>query len=51
AFSNPNAIREKMLMTLLAANKDSSAATIQGATDAALQTLVDGAVDIFADGS
>ena len=51
AFSNPNVIRERMLMTLLAANKDETVATITGVSDSALQTLVDAAVDVFADGS
>jgi len=51
AFSNPNSIREQMLMALLAANKDSTVAAIQSVTDGALQTLVDEAVDIFADGN
>jgi len=51
AFSSPGSIREKMLMALLAANKETTVAGIQAVTDAALQTLVDAAVDVFADGS
>ena len=51
AFTNPNVIRERMLMALLAANKDATVDTIQSVSDAALQTLVDAAVDLFADGS
>ena len=51
AFTNPNAIRDPMLKALLAANKDSTVAAIQSVSDAALQTLVDEAVDLFADGS
>jgi len=50
-FSNPRTIAEKMLMALLAANKDADVATITGASDAAIQTKVDAAVDVFADGS
>lgn len=51
AFTNPNAIRDAMLRSLLAANKDSPVATIQAVSDTALQVLVDAAVDLFADGS
>jgi len=51
AFASPRGKSEEMLMALLAANKDASVATIQGVTDAALQTKVDAAVDVFADGS
>ena len=51
AFQNPNGIRDQMLMALLAGNKDQTVATIQGATDATLQTLVNAAVNVFADGS
>lgn len=51
AFTNPNAIRERMLKALLAANKDQDVATIRAVTDVALQSLVDGTIDLFADGS
>ena len=51
AFSNPTAVADKMLMAMLAANKDASAATILGATDTAIQNNVNAAVDLFADGS
>jgi len=51
AFSNPNGMATQMLMALLAANKDAAVAAIEGASDAALQTKVDAAVDLFADGS
>ncbi len=51
AFSNPNSIRDQMLMALLASNKDTAVAAITGVSDAALQTLVDAAVNMFADGS
>lgn len=50
-FANPNSKRDEMLMGLLAANKDSTVEEITAVTDAALQTLVNAAVDVFADGS
>lgn len=50
-FSNVRSMSEKMLMALLAANKDLTTVQIQGALDSALQTKVDAAVDVFADGS
>ena len=51
AFKNPNGVSSEMLMALLAANKDAEVAAIEGATDAVIQTKVDAAVDLFADGS
>jgi len=51
AFRNPNAIRDQMLMALLAANKSATVSEITGVDDATLQSLVDAAVDLFADGS
>ena len=51
AFDNPQGAATKMLMALLAANKDATVAQIQSATDEAIQTKVDAAVDVFADGS
>lgn len=51
AFANPKASAGQMLMALLAGNLDSTVENIIAVTDAALQTLVDAAVDIFADGS
>lgn len=51
AFTNPNSIRDMMLKALLAVNKDATVANIQAVTDAALQTQVEAAVDLFADGS
>ena len=51
AFANPGGIRDQMLMALLAANKDADVSTITVATDAVIQTKVDAAVDIFADGT
>lgn len=51
AFESPTAVRNGMLMALLAANKDLTVATIAGATDSQIQDKVDAAVDVFADGS
>ena len=51
AFNNPNGVSTEMLMALLATNKDAAVATIEAATDAVLQTLVDATVNLFADGS
>ena len=51
AFSGPSSVAPQMLMELLASNNALSTAGIIGATDAAIQTKVDAAVDIFADGS
>ena len=51
AFNNPRSKADEMLMALLAANKDLTVAQIEEATDSAIQTRVDAAVDVFADGS
>jgi hypothetical protein len=51
AFEHPRGVRNEMLMALLAANKDATVAAIQGVTDSALQTQLDAAIDVFADGS
>jgi len=51
AFENPSAVRQQMLMALLAANKSMSVAELQAASDAAIQTAVNGAVNVFADGT
>ena len=51
AFNNPSAVGAQMLMALLAANKDTATVAITGASDSAIQTKVDAAVDVFADGS
>ena len=48
AVSNPVAVAQKMLWILLAGNSELSAAQITGASDAAIQAAVDGAVDLFA---
>jgi len=50
-FTNPAAASREMLTALIAGNKDASVANITGASDAAIQTKVDAAVDVFADGS
>ena len=49
-FSNTRPVSERMLMAILAANKSSGVAAIEGASDALLQTTVDGTVDLFATG-
>ena len=51
AFVNPYNIRNEMLMALLADHKDETTTNILAVTDAALQTLIDAAVNVFADGS
>ena len=48
-FANPKTEATRMLWALLAANKDSTVAAITGASDAVLQSAVDGAIDLFAD--
>ena len=47
-FENPSTMGEQMFWAVLAANKDVAKATIQAAGDAAIQTNVDAAVDLFA---
>ena len=49
-FQNTRPVAEKMLMAILATNKTSSAAAIEGASDELLQTNVDATVDLFATG-
>ena len=51
AFDNPRRKREEMWRAMLAANKDMDAGTILSANDAAIQSAVSAAVDVFADGS
>jgi len=48
-YANPQAEAEKILMSVLAANKDIALATIQSATDSAIQTKVDIVVPILVD--
>lgn len=50
-FIAPDATAESMLKAVLAANKALSVAQITGAADAALQTAVSNAVNIFATGA
>jgi len=49
-LSSPIEAANGMLRIILAANKALSISTILGATDAALQTQVDAAVNLFAQG-
>lgn len=49
-FANPVAEAQRMLWAVLAQNKDATLAAITGATDAAVQTAVNAAVDVFATG-
>lgn len=49
-FANPAAEAQRMLWAVLAQNKDATLAAITGATDAAVQTAVNAAVDVFATG-
>lgn len=48
AFEQPREESRKMLMAVLAANNGLTVGQIAGASDAAIQTNVDAAVDIFA---
>jgi len=50
-FENPGTEAGRMLAAILAQNKDLTVAQIQGVTDAALQTAVNNAVNVFATGS
>ncbi len=51
AYRDPVGVGAEMLPAVLAANKDATVANITGATDAAIQTNVGDAVDLFADGT
>ena len=48
AFENAGGEVGRMLMAILAANKSVPAEDIEGASDTAIQTQVDAAVDLFA---
>jgi len=48
AMTNPKSVSGPMLWAVLAANKDATTEQILGATDAAIQTNVDAAVNLFA---
>jgi hypothetical protein len=50
-FSSSRRVAELMLMSLLAANRVLTTAQLTGVADESLQTAVDGAVNLFADGS
>lgn len=51
AFDNPIGTAKGMLWALLAANKAQAVGAITGAADATIQTAVDAAVNVFADGN
>jgi len=48
-YANPQVEAEKVLMSVLAANKDVALASIQSASDSALQVKVDDVVPILVD--
>jgi hypothetical protein len=50
-FGDTRGVASKMLMAVLAANRTLTVAQLVGATDDAIQTAVDNAVNIFATGS
>ena len=50
AMENPSSVGEQVYFAILAANKDKTVAQITGAADTAIQTNVDAAVDLFAQG-
>lgn len=49
-MASPDAESQRMLWFVLAANRASTMAQIQGATDAQIQSAVNAAVDLFAQG-
>ena len=49
-FESPTGAATRMLMALLATNRALTVVQITGATDASIQTAVDAAVNVFADG-
>ena len=49
AFAGAEAEAKRILMAVLAANKDATVGQIQNANDAALQTNVNAAINLFAD--
>lgn len=51
AYSDPHAMAAKMTWAILAQNQAASNAAILAATDATIQTAVNNAVDVFANGS
>jgi hypothetical protein len=50
-WADPVSIAAEMLKAVLAANNSLTLAQITGASDAAIQTAVNNAIDIFADGT
>jgi hypothetical protein len=50
-FANPVSQSSRMLWVVLGANSSATKAQIAGASDATIQTAVNAAVDLFADGS
>lgn len=50
AFVNPEAVANKMMWGILAANKNITPDQTKGVTDASLQTAVANLVDVFATG-
>lgn len=48
AFKNPQEVANEMLPALIAQNQDLAVSAIKGASDTAIQTAVDSAVDVFA---
>lgn len=46
-FENPDKVAQDMVYAVLAQNKDATAASITGASDAQVQAAVDNAVDVF----
>jgi hypothetical protein len=49
-FTNPSHEADRMMWAVLAANKDAAIGAITGASDASVQTAVNNAIDILADG-
>jgi hypothetical protein len=50
-FTSPHTEADRMLWAVLAANKDATIAQITGASDTTVQTAVNAAVDVMADGN
>lgn len=50
-FTNPVQAGDDLLKAVLAANNAAAIGAIQGASDSTIQTAVNAAVDIFADGN
>ena len=48
ALSNPTSKMDEMLWAIISTNKDATLSAIVGASDSAIQTNVDAAVDLFA---